>query len=106
VPVQRARESSGYWELDIPSFPLLVPSCLPVPAHSYGAQQSMLRISDGDSHTLIVRLPFPKWTSAWSYQQMRDVVAVDDDRAEILLISCLHGRCRKADELAHVSSPF
>src|SRR5438128_8647599 len=36
VPVQRARESSGYWELDFLSFPLLVPSCLPNPAHSYG----------------------------------------------------------------------
>jgi hypothetical protein len=26
-------------------------------------------------------------------------VAVDDERAEILLIGCSQGRCRKADEL-------
>jgi hypothetical protein len=38
-------------------------------------------------------------------EQMRDVVAVVDDLAEILLIGCLHGRRRRADEVDHASSP-
>jgi hypothetical protein len=32
---------------------------------------SIVRILAGDSRTLMVRSPFPKWTSVWSYRHRR-----------------------------------